>query len=588
MKKIYFLVAPLLMSGVLCAQYYQRAYGGVGAGCDVLRDGVPSVSGLNGHIIAGHTDVFAGADMTLTRTNDNGDILGATSFNNGYRMFNGATTLATDPVKVLHTTNNRILVVGNSTRLAPGNTQEIYIGAASAGGGFFSTIGYVSQGFNNAYATSACLSAYNTAEMFVTGYILAPSFIDVRPFIICYNWQTNTTIWSQTYDVDPSQVDANMPTDIICSPYNTELMIIGNHTRNTVRNGFMFKADPANGSFIPVTLWSGVTDRVVFYDNRGVDTFESITTGSSSSGGAQGFVIAGNSDFQQNYPQPLPWLLKIDPDGNVLWTNELIYRNGSAGVTDVEERLNTSGTYEYYLSGNAAIGYTSGDQDFLGFKCDDAGNVLFEFTYNNPGFQNCVAVGLVQNTATDGLALYGSDVSAMLSGFPGDLFMVKAYFDGAVACNESIFPSGSNPWFTAHWVAGGLQTGAMISFPLTITNLGPFGDYPYCSAPFIAGASNAREAATQQNTADAPLALSPNPLNKDARAFQLQTEYSETTELLIEIHAADGRIVERITHQAAAGKQQQAIGLREALATGVYLVRVYDGASIQVHRLVVE
>jgi hypothetical protein len=588
MKKICLLVAPLLVSGALCAQYYERAYGGIGAGCDVLRDGIPSVTGLNGHLLAGHTDVFGGGDMTLTRTNNNGDILGATSFNNGYRLFNGATTLYTDPVKVLHTISNRILVVGNSTRLTPGNQQEIYIGAASGGGGFFSTVGFVDPGFQNAYASSACISAYNPAEMFVTGYILAPNFTDIRPFIICYNWQTNTTVWSETYDLSPTQTDANVPVEIICSPYGNELIIVGNNTINTVRNGFMFKADPTNGSYIPCTLWSGVTDRVIFYDNRGVDYFEAITTGSSTSGGAQGFVIAGNSDFMQTYAQPLPWLLKIDTDGNVLWTNELIYRNGDATVSDVEERLNTSGTYEYYLSGTAGTGYLSGDQDFLGLKCDDAGNLLFEFTYNNPGFQHTVAVGLVQNTPDDGLALYGSDGSAFLSGFPGDLFMVKAYFDGAVACNESIFPSASNNWYTAHWAVGGSMPGPLNSFPLTITNLGPFGDYPFCSTPSITGASNARQTVSQENTNAATQMLSPNPLNKESKVFQLQTTYTESTQLLIEIYSAEGREVEKITHWTGAGKQQQTIRLREALASGVYLVRVYDGASMNVLRLVVE
>jgi hypothetical protein len=589
MKKIYFLLSALLVSGVVDAQYYERAYGGIGGGCDVLRDGIPTVSGLNGHILAGHTDVFSGGDMTLTRTNNNGDIIGPSTFNNGYRLFNGATTLYTDPAKVLHTLNNRILVVGNSTRMAPGNQQEIYIAAAASGGSFFSSVGYVDPGFQNAYATSACLSTYNSAEMYVTGYVLAPNFTITKPFIICYNWQNNSTVWSQVYDLLPAQADANMPTDIICSPYNGELIIVGNHSFNAVRNGFMFKTDPTNGNYIPCTLWSGVTDRVVFYDNRGVDNFESITTGSSSSGGSQGFVIAGNSDFMQVYaPQTHPWLLKIDSDGNVLWSNELIFKNGDSRISDVEERLNTNANYEYYVAGMADIGYTFGDADFLGFKCDDAGNALFEYTYNNPGNQHSIAVGLVQNTTTDGMALYGSDGSAMLSGFPGDLYMVKAYYDGSIACNETIIPSVSISGFTTHWADGGSITGSLNSFPLSIVNLGPFGDYPFCSVPSITGASNARVATADNIPTNDLTAIYPNPLSKDARAFQLNTAYSEATQLLVEIYTPDGRVLEKTALWVSAGKQQNEIGLREKLASGVYLIRVYDGVTMNVMRLVVE
>jgi Secretion system C-terminal sorting domain len=590
MKTTLFLTA-LLAAGVnLSAQYYQRAYGGPGPGCDVLRDGTPTMNGGDGHLLVGHTDAFAGQDLTFTRTDDNGGFSMPVNFNNGNRFFNGSIQLGIDPVEVLHTPSSRIVVVCNTTRFAPGNMNEILVGVSTPNGNFFSQIGFNEPTFQNAFATSACISTFNQAEMFITGYVNSPNSSNVQTFIICYNWQGNATVWSQVYDLIPSAPDNNTPEEIICSPYANEMAIIGTYWAGlNTQNGFYFRVDPQTGNIIQSTLFSGVSGDVIYYNNGGIDVFNSITTGSSTSGGSQGYVIAGNSDFDFTQSQAQPWILKIDIDGNVLWSNYVRFGNGDARHTNIIERLNTSGNYEYYTTGSASQGYLSGDQDILVFKFDDAGNALQEFNYNNPGFQYGVSAGLVENTAFDGLGIYGTDGSGFLSGIPGDLYMVKAYFDGSNACNESINPGTSVAWRTAHWPDAISITGSMIDFPINEVALGPIADFPYCSTPSIAGASNARSASqTEPTFEEIKLSVSPNPVTAKTQSIQLTSNYADETQLLISIVSIEGREVERFSQTVAGGQQQTLLALNTGIAAGVYLLKITGNGKTETIRLVIQ
>ncbi|MGL5889748.1 MAG: T9SS type A sorting domain-containing protein, partial [Bacteroidia bacterium] len=314
-----------------------------------------------------------------------------------------------------------------------------------------------------------------------------------------------------------------------------------------------------------------------------------ITTGSSSSGGSQGYVIAGNSNFDFTQTQAQPWILKIDIDGNVLWTNHVRYGNGDASHNNIIERLNTSGNYEYYTTGMASQGFWSGDQDILVFKFDDAGNALQEFTYNNPGFQYGVSAGLVENTAFDGLGIYGTDGSGFLSSIPGDLYMIKAYYDGSNSCNETVSPGNSQAWRTAHWPDAISIVGNMIDFPITEVFLGPIADFPYCSTPSIAGASNARTANQNQPVQEEiKLSVAPNPVSAETQALQLTTNYADQTQLQISIVSVEGREVERLSLTVAGGQQQTQLLPGTKLAEGVYLLKIQSEGKTETIRLVVQ
>lgn len=572
------------------AQYYQRAYG---KNCDVLNDGTPTTHGMNGHLMVGHTDGFGGNDLAFIRTDANGVINVAPTFKSGYRFLNSSSSrLNVVPVDVMQTATGAIVVVGNSTvSLSSSPLTEVFIALSTSSGVITSAISYASTSFLNARATRACLSTFNTSHVYVTGYVNTSVANDVRPFIICYNWSTNTTVWTKTYDFNPTLADQNIPAALICSPYGSEVAIIGNTTLSSgVQKGFYFRVNRSTGAIIQSAPGSGpLADVVILSGQSDIDELKAITTGYSSvAGSVQGYVIAGNKR-EIATPETYPWIFKIDLNGNITWSRELVHGNGYSLVNDIVQRLNTSGQYEFYLTGNAEHGYVSTDQDIVVFKCDQNGFGLQEFTYENPGLQQGVCAGIVRNTSTDGLGIYGTDVSGNLSLIPGDLYMIKAYFNGSNACLESIYTPTNLIRVPLVWTAPASVIGTMTSSPMSVLFLGQLVEYPYCSTPFIPGASNARLAEPNQpQEAESHLSISPNPSNSETQTLLLTSAYADETQLLVNIVNIEGREVKRFTQTVASGQQQTQLLLGTNLTQGIYFVRIQAGEKTETIRFVVQ
>ncbi|MGL5888546.1 MAG: T9SS type A sorting domain-containing protein, partial [Bacteroidia bacterium] len=546
-------------------------------------------SGMKGHIITGYTDYysnFLGNDMILTRTDVNGNISGTSAFNNVYRLSLGQQKLDPHPVEVIHTPNNRILVAG--TAFHQNGNAQIFITAASAGGGFFMSTGYFSSSYNRIHATSACLSIYNSAHIYVTGY--AEQSPNGRiPIVMCVDWTSNTLVWSQVYDLRPSIMDWNTPSAIICSPNANELVIVGNCVNGAQNDVFLIKADASSGILKPLALSTGTAD-VAYYDSRGgIEVATGITTGSSTSGGSQGFVICGNSNFGLSGWPNEALLFKVDDNGNALWTNWLRFGNGATEINDVVERLNTSNQYEYYVTGTAKNGYNTGTSDILVFKCDDNGSAVAEFTIDDALSQEGICAGLVENTADDGLAIYGRENSAQYSGFGGDMRMVKTYFNGVLGCNEIISSFVENHMYmTANGASYG-TAGSLSSNSYSVNLLGPIAEFPICSASSVAGGSNAREASSNLSVQSATsLSLFPNPSAAGANTIQLTTSYEKSELLKIELYSADGRLIETFSKSVTEGNNMFTLNLQQELVSGAYLIRVQDSEKTEMLRLIVQ
>ncbi|MGL5889909.1 MAG: hypothetical protein ACRC3B_08485, partial [Bacteroidia bacterium] len=355
------LLTALLAIGInLQAQYYQQAYG---LNCDVLNDGTPTTNGQNGHLMTGHTDAFSGMDLVLIRTDAGGAVTSSPTFNSGYRFYDVNTQLYMTPVEVLQeSTTGDILVVGNYYPSLQSAQTELFITVSTPAGIITSAIRYTDPQFTDIRATRACLSIFNSSHIYVTGYVNSPPSNDFRPFIICYDWVGNTTVWEQVYDFVPNSADSHIPAAIICSPYGNEVAVVGTSVLlNDDQNVFYFRADQTNGSIIqsaPVAA-AFINDVVILNGFSDGDEITAITTGFSSNNTTQGFVISGNRHSAPNSTDSYPWIFKIDVNGNILWANELVHGNGFSRIYDIIERQNTSGQFEYYLTGNAAAGYNT-------------------------------------------------------------------------------------------------------------------------------------------------------------------------------------------------------------------------------------
>jgi hypothetical protein len=147
--------------------------------------------------------------------------------------------------------------------------------------------------------------------------------------------------------------------------------------------------------------------------------------------------------------------MKIDPTGTIIdFSTAIDYTSGGTREYgfDIIERLNTTGTYEYYIGGYVDNGVW-GAEDALVNKLDFMGMPFpggSQFTYGGGGNERALQLDQYNNYGpnNDGLSAYGiTDGSFPLLGAT-DFYLVKAYFNGVQTptCNYDI---QSPPWTQA-------------------------------------------------------------------------------------------------------------------------------------------
>ncbi|MCA6363736.1 MAG: T9SS type A sorting domain-containing protein [Bacteroidetes bacterium] len=581
----------LLMSAGLNAQYFQHAYG---SACEAMGDGTVAVSGPMGHIFTGHTDLYSGQDIQLVRTNTAGQISGMPFFNEVFRINGSSGTLYATPVKVLNTPTNEILVVSN-TNNSFSTSPEFAVTKFTGTGAISWSSGFSDPAWNNATATSACLSNLYPNNIYVCGYVTTTSAsLVVMPFILCIDWVNNTVLWSQTYDIRPLAADDNRPADIISPLSGNRLIMVGTSDNAGAIDGFFMEVDYNNGVPIQRSNPLGIGYEVMLYDNAGgIDIVTGIATRLTNTG-SPFHIICGNSDFGSAIPNLRPWLFQINDMGVVQWSKELTYSVSSsfATVNDIIARVNTMGQHEYYLTGMVDVGYTYFNGDPVVFKCDNNGNPVDEFNFPMPGSatqnQWGVSLGIETSSGIEGLAIYCNDGAGFLTGAAGDMYVVKSYFNGVNGCNEVLttFTSSNAP--TNNFDYNVSTINSLTTTNISVVPLGSSGDTPNCNASSLANGSNVRLVNNGDQENGAELLLTPNPALSATQMLYLNTNYTGEKQTLICIINAEGREVQRQVLTIAGGEQRNCIKINEQLAAGIYLIRIQHGNSAETLKLIIE
>lgn len=585
MKRLLHFCLLMLLAGSVQGQYFQHAYGNT-FGNEVLTDGTPTITGVGmlGHLFTGTTDLFASTDMALGRLDNQGNIAGPDGFFETYRHFDlNGNMLLSKPVEVLHTIHKDIITVGVLSY--PGQADEYtYVSRFAGNGVIISTIGFHSATWKNATPTAAVISAYNPDVVYVTGYVrYAPSATQTgtHVFLLEYDFINNILLNSMVYDLIPGKVYDNIPAGIICSPpqYAPEVIIVGNHidANAGVYEGFFMNVKAPNLN------WAGV---LTFYDNKKLDFITGITSATSFSGGSDGYMICGNNDALIA-GDLAPWVFKVDPVGNLLFTNNLPYNlMHNTEIYDIVERKNWSGKYEYFATGYTKLGFVGNDVDLVVYKIDDNCLGIGEFTYGNWGDQIGIALGLVEGTNEDGLGVYGRENGGFISGGLPEFYALKTYFDGNNNCGEKLNPAQN--WTPPTWQYWDQvsQPDIIKDFPLRLDYLRKLGQFFWCNTPFIPWASNAR-------TSAAPTAISgeafvaPNPVALGSEVM-LNTDYAKEQSVHLSLLNMEGKVLDTQVLSVGAGKQQTSLSFEHELAAGMYLLQVRAGEQLDVLRLVVE
>lgn len=555
------------------AQYFEHLYGRPLD--EALGDGKNTTTTI-GHILTGNGTGLnlPDADISVTHT----DIKGNPIFNHEYEIYNSAgDPVNTNNPKIFEFTNGSgdfgvVGILSDPPLTTPPPTTGVFYFTIDAAGVPINVYEYRINPSGSTYEVFdvAAVTLSSTGnEAYITGTAQI-SFTDAYIFIIKIDVNTGALVWSQVYDVSNSSAsNRDMPTDIIESPYSSDVIVVG-HTYETglTSDAFLFTADANTGA---------VTGTVQFYGSSSTEDFFTSIAIANQNGG---FIIGGyqapasTSSFDS-------WLTLIDASGSITWeyTYDYSHNPGSDDrCYDVIERLNTSGLYEYYAAGIAHSGFF-GNSDALVIKVDDNGNGVEEYSYGDANFQNCYKIDQLNGTTADGLSMFGMGDFSLAPIGGSDLFLIKAYFNGETPCNfmrstptAVSVPASINPNPTA------VQLTDFYDNSITM-NYDVIKDVEQCYRGVLSDGDNARVAPTEPK-GDKQAIVSPNPMQQGTTKAIVEVEANAPATVTVSIYDMLGRNYYNGQHNLAKGNNQLPIDISNAnMAVGMYTIKI-NGTDI--------
>lgn len=574
-------LAAMLAGTFLNAQYFHTT---ISSGSfEQGHDGASAAVGGQGHLITGITSAFSSQGLLITRTDINGELNLSPSFSLAYDLVTPANVpLLTRSAKILELPNGNIFVTGICYESpTPIYAPDLFTAVVDPNGNPIVAMRWQLCSPNNGTdiypSLSACLDPNNPNIVYITGAsnVISPTPY-FTPFAMALNLSTNTLIWSGFYDVPKSGSQGLFPTDIIFSPYsvsgNYELMIVGT-SYDFGTSQFTYLIDAATGNTIGlINLFNG--EETTFFD--------AVAVAPGSGGGQSGFIISGTCMVNGRM---YTVATKVDPSGStVLWTNYYVHTSGDYSIwTDVVERMNTSGNWEYYISANLVSGLFGGG-DVTVYKIDDNGICQDEFTYGTANVEQALEISKFDQTSADGISVYGS----LFNGSQWDALLIKAYFNGVSGCNENLNRSDTYKYDWRVIQEDIKLDGHVCGNQLILHALGWIPDAPICPVqPSVPGGSNAR--VIEQTTATVTSAnIYPNPVSASKPMLNVILNASSAGEVRFTLTDMLGREVAVQTSIAAAGEAQYSLVLPSDLPAGIYNVRISGNGLAHSERLVIE
>lgn len=279
------------------------------------------------------------------------------------------------------------------------------------------------------------------------------------------------------------------------------------------------------------------------------------------------------------------WIVRLDPSLNMQWSNLMQPASGTNfGIVDMIERVNTSGSAEYY-----ALVYSPGGMLVLkldnmcspsGLSATQTGN---EFLYNLAGSTNSrpAAITKVNGPPASmgaGIQVYGTANNITTA---ATAHMVQAYFNGETNCNKTFYvqnspiPAGVN--ITMQPIAIGSGLNACSTFTALVFYTGGAINFP-CTG-FMTSGDNARTIATAVAEIDKQsvnFGVSPNPVST-AATITFDAQEGQNAE--IAITDISGRVLETVSISCNySGTFEHRIDVAQMqLASGVYFADLKTG-----------
>lgn len=574
MKKV--LLSVLLAAvaaGTVRAQVFQYLYGTPNP--DILTDGHnTNLGGMPGHFLVSPS-VNTPFLFSATRTNNAGVAIpaGPPYFNNLYRMSDvplppGAPNLRIQDLRSVEiNTGMGYGLAGSYVQGNSANPMGVFYQQINPMGALMlpTTTGYFFNGPASMYTDVRVKKIINSTQapgdMYILGTLTEAIGGYSRIFVLRIN-QAGVLLWSFIYRLDfSSTTNTDFPYDLVESVQMRggifELMVVGEHyaAAGGPSDGFLMRINSNTG---------GIINPVQFYGTAaGNEGFTCIKTSANPAvdGAGAGYVIGG---YVENGSSTGPlldfWFIALDQAGMVSWTNTFDYVNPAIPATsercnDLIERQVNPGMFEYYLAGTVDNGIFGG-QDMVVFRTNQFGNALplGQFTYGTQNAQRCIRIDQSNFAAAGpGIAMYGSSFRIPqppppLGNF--DLYLVKAGFNGATACDFDLRDPKQNRGPDLLMSKSSDHTNRFTSYRMYSRSMTTMDEYRICysSTPPVTPSAFAKT--LPEGPVD--LELSPNP-----------------TSGMLELRTAAGLEQTFVTVLNAVGQE---VGRKEISSSGVTLI----------------
>lgn len=583
MKKLLtFSVVLVCLLSSAKAQFFQHLYGNTDP--ELIGNGVNTNATGMGHFIVSPSYPSTGGTILATNTNVNGNVA---AFNNTYALTHSSGIAIaprnTLPIEFKNGTGFGVFgLFADPSGTVP---SGIYYLELDATGAVVNTTQYdpvniTGTNFNVVEVAAVTESAAG-GDFYIVGTV-DPQLSSGSFWIFAMKInQAGAITWSVIYDlVNPTTSSRDWAKDVIESPYTpasvAEVVVVGQtYDNGGTSDGFFFRLDAGTGAAIVNPLIHGTTSTNEY--------FTCIDVANSTIGGRVGFIIGGNCDASgsQDY-----WVIKTGPRGRTLsfgggptlWSFLYDYNGGSGNrddCTDIIERLNTFGNYEYYVAGTTDNG-NIGNTDLVVVKIDDIGNPVAngQFTYGSSSNDFGSYLDQYNGTGNDGLSVFG----AYDNGGNYDAYHVKAYFNGQSGCNEKLDNTSNTG---GPDVLTNYSTTSYSNIIGTIIAASPStaSDINLCFNTTITGGDNSFMTPPTNGNKEA-IMVSPNPMQEGNSFANLAVETTSGTAADVTIYDMLGRVYYKQNHTLATGNNNVPLDLTKAnMAAGIYTITI-QGANI--------
>lgn len=595
MKKLRLIVLALLAAGGVNAQYFQGAYGLPSN--EILESGVNTIM-PRGKLMAGYTDFInpALSSVVVTRTTPGGAVGGAPTFNNGYVLFDGATgaQLNAQGRRVIELANGNLLVWGDFTDVPGGVPDKFFLMELTNNGAVLYIRSYLLPfTVMQVEATSMVESISMADTVFVCGWT-RNSAGSYEPVAMSIDAATGNLVWSWAY------MDATNPgsdwtaNDLEESPFPTASGVpdVGLVGRYAAIGGGL-----GDGAFFTVSAVTGLPTNFVYRYGTAAneEALHGITVANNAMGSGPGFAVCGGAFNTAIAPASFStWAMKINPSGSVVnWTSLIDYSipGSDDGGTDIIERVNTLGAFEYYVGGTV-IGGIFGGNDAITYKLNAGGALVpgGQFTYGGPGNEEGRQLGQENGPGPIGLTVFGN-TNASFAVAPGaaDFYAVKAYFNGITACNYDV---RNAPMFAGLTKYDSIMANAPNSYKIDKLIWQPFNlNFAYICGPVaaVAGGNNARHA-SENNLEEMSISqLYPNPVDASNAVVHISfAAGSEARDVEVELWNTLGQLCLQQKVSVAEGETETQINLGNGLSRGMYHLVLRQNGQVTDYKISVQ